>query len=129
MPSIRDGRQVGGLVLRALLTTVFLVAGGMKLAAAEFEVSNFARFGYPPWFMYAVGAAQLLGAVLLWGRGFVAYGALLLAALMVGGVVSHLWAGDPILMPAPATFLFVLLCGLAYARRREFLPSDGRGGT
>lgn len=37
--------------------------------------------------------------------------------------------GDPILMPAPATLLFVLLCGLAYARRRDLLPSEGQRGT
>ncbi len=35
------------MALRVLLTTVFLLAAGMKFAAIEFEVSGFARFGYP----------------------------------------------------------------------------------
>lgn len=67
-----DGRRIGGRALRFLLAAVFVGAAGMKLAASEFEVSNFERFGYPSWFMYAVGIAQLLGAALLWVRGHVA---------------------------------------------------------
>jgi putative oxidoreductase len=118
-----DRRRVGGTVLRSLLTVVFLVAAGMKFAAVPFEVEGFARFGYPLWFMYVIGALQLLGAVLLWTRGCVALGAGLLAILMIGAVGSHLLAGDPILMPLPAFVLLILLSGVAYARRSELLPS------
>lgn len=114
-----DRRRVGGAVLRGLLTAVFLVAAGTKFAAMPFEVAGFARFGYPLWFMYVVGALQLLGAVLLWTRGCVAFGARLLAVLMVGAVGSHLNAGDPILMPVPAFVLLILLMALAYTRRSE----------
>lgn len=122
-----DRRRVGGVALRGLLTVVFLVAAGMKFAAVPFEVAGFARFGYPLWFMYVVGALQLLGAVLLWTRGCVALGAGLLAVLMVGAVGSHLLAGDPALMPLPAFVLLILLSGVAYARRSEFLqPSTDR---
>ncbi len=120
-----NGQRVGGRVIRFLLAAVFVGAAGMKLAASEFEVSNFERFGYPSWFMYAVGIAQLLGAVLLWVRGYVAYGALFLAALMAGGVASHLHAGDPVIMAAPALGLLALLCGLAFVRRGELPPLRG----
>lgn len=116
-------RRVGGMVLRGLLTVVFLIAAGMKFAAVPFEVEGFARFGYPLWFMYVVGTLQLLGAVLLWTRGCVALGAGLLAVLMVGAVGSHLLAADPALMPLPAFVLLMLLSGLAYARRHELLQS------
>jgi hypothetical protein len=91
----------------------------MKLAAVEFEVSNFERFGYANWFMYAVGIAQLLGAASLWVRRYVAYGALFLAAMMAAGAVSHLRTGDPAVMAAPALVLLALLCGLAFTRRGE----------
>jgi putative oxidoreductase len=119
-----DRRRVGGTVLRGLLTVVFLVAAGMKFAAVPFEVEGFARFGYPLWFMYVIGALQLLGAVLLWTRGCVALGAGLLAILMIGAVGSHLLAGDPILMPLPAFVLLILLSGVTYVRRAELLPSS-----
>jgi hypothetical protein len=113
--------RAGGLVLRRLLTAVFLAAAGMKFAAVPFEVSGFARFGYPLWFMYAVGAGQLGGAPLLWVRGWSAHGALWLAAIMVGAVGSHLRAGDPVPMMLPAAVLLALLAGLAWARRGELL--------
>ena len=123
MARVSDRRRVGSVVLRGLLTMVFLAAAGMKFAAVPFEVEGFARFGYPIWFMYVVGALQLLGAVLLWTRGCVALGASLLAVIMVGAVGSHLLAGDPILMPLPAFVLLSMLTGVAYARRSELLPS------
>jgi hypothetical protein len=108
-----------------LLATVFVGAAGTKLAASESETMNFARFGYAPWFMYLAGLAQMLGAILLWVRGYVAYGALLLAVLavlMAGGAVSHLRVGDPAMLAAPALGLMALLCGIAVAHRHE-LPS------
>jgi hypothetical protein len=100
----------------------------MKLAASESETMNFARFRYAPWFMYLAGLAEMLGAVLLWVRGYVAYGALLravlavLAVLMAGGAVSHVRVGDPAMLAAPAPGLMALLCGIAVAHRHE-LPS------
>lgn len=119
MTTAYQWRRLGERALRLLLTVVFVGAAGMKLAASEFEVSNFERFGYAPWFMYAVGIAQLIGAASLWGRGYVAYGALFLAVLMAGGVVSHLRAGDPFVMAAPALGLLGLLSGIALVRRGE----------
>lgn len=114
MTAASNGRRLGERGDRFLLAAVFVGAAGMKLAAAEFEVSNFERFGYPSWFMYAVGIAQLLGAVSLWVLGYVAYGALFLAAMMAGGVVGNLRVGDPVVMAALALGLLALLCGLAF---------------
>ncbi|WP_082482495.1 DoxX family protein [Methylorubrum sp. GM97] len=105
-----------------MLATVFVRAAGMKLAASELETMSFARFGYAPWFIYLVGLAQMLGAILLWVRGYVAYGALLLAVLMAGGAISHLRVGDPAMLSAPALGLMAPLCGIAVAHRHE-LPS------
>ncbi len=120
-----NGQCVGGRVIRFLLAAVFVGSAWMKLAASEFEVSNFERFGNPSWFMYAVGIVQLLGAVSLWVRGYVAYETLSLSALMAGGVASHLRAGDPVVMSAPALGLLAPLCGFAFVRRGE--PPSLRG--
>ncbi|MFD6319970.1 DoxX family protein [Methylorubrum thiocyanatum] len=112
-------QRVGSLVVRATLTVIFTIAAGMKFAEMPFEVAGFERFGYPLWFMYAIGALQLLGAGLLWVRGLTSGGAALLAVLMVGAVGSHWHAGDPVVMAIPALALSILLIGLAYARRAE----------
>ncbi|MDA6077694.1 DoxX family protein [Edwardsiella anguillarum] len=46
------------------LLIIFLASGVAKLAGLAFEQAAFARWGYPLWFMYAVGAAETLGR---WG--------------------------------------------------------------
>lgn len=118
-----------GTILCALLTAVFLVAAGMKFAMVPFEVAGFERFGYPLWFMFAVGTLQLAGAVMLWRRGLVSYGAGLLAVLMVDAVVSHLRAGDALVMPLPAAVLMVLCLVVAFAWRGEaYRPRLGSAG-
>lgn len=112
-------QRVGSCIVRAVLAIIFTVAAGMKFAATPFEVAGFERFGYPLWFMYAIGALQLLGAALLWVRGLISIGAALLAILMVGAVGSHWHVGDPVVTAVPALALLILLIGLAYARRAE----------
>ncbi|OHV17490.1 DoxX family protein [Methylorubrum extorquens] len=112
-------QRVGSLVVRATLATTFTVAAGMKFAAMPFEVVGFERFGYPLWFMYSIGALQLLGAGLLWVRGLTSIGAALLAVMMVGAVGSHGHADDPVVMTIPALALLILLIALAYSRRAE----------
>lgn len=123
MPAEWTVRRADDVALRVLLTVVFLAAAGMKFAAVPFEVSGFTRFGYPLWFMYAVGGLQLTGAVLLWTRGYVCHGAGLLAVLMAGAVFSHLQASDLILLPLPALVLMIVLAGVAYVRRDELSAS------
>lgn len=112
-------RPRGEAALRALLAAVFALAGILKLAAVEFEVQGFAHFGYAPWFMYAVGALELLGGLALLLRRFAAPAALPLAAVMVGAAASHLRAGDGVAMALPALVLLALLALVAFARRGD----------
>lgn len=99
-----------------VLVVVFALSGGAKLAGLEFEVQAFARWGYPPWFMYAVGAAEAAGALALLTRRYGALAAL--AALMVGALATHLahaeWG-----MLALATAIFALCVGCAWQGRDE----------
>ena len=113
------------LALRVLLAAVFVLAGGMKLAAVEFEVQGFAHFGYAPWFMYAVGVLELGAGLALLHRRSAAPAALLLGAVMIGAAASHLRAGDGVLLALPALALLALLALLAVvgAARRGDLPA------
>lgn len=73
-----------------LLALVFAASGLAKLAALDFEVQAFARWGYPLWFMFAIGAAELAGAAGLLVRRLSALASAALAALMLGAVATHL---------------------------------------
>ena len=44
-----------------ILALVFLASGGAKLAGLDFEIQAFTRWGYPIWFMYLTGVAEVAG--------------------------------------------------------------------
>lgn len=72
-----------------LLAAIFLLSGSAKILSLPFELAAFERWGYPLWFMYATGVAEVIGAVMLlgpWRR----WTAAALAALMVGAVTTHI---------------------------------------
>jgi putative oxidoreductase len=107
------------LALRALLAAVFALAGGMKLAAVEFEVRGFEHFGYAPWFMYAIGVLELGAGLALLRRRSATPAALVLGAVMVGAAASHLRAGDGVLLALPALAFLGLLAVVGAARRGD----------
>lgn len=77
-------------VITFLLAFVFALSGAAKLAGLDFEVQAFVRWGYPLWFMVAVGAAEVAGAAALLTRRLAALAAAALAVLMLGAVWTHL---------------------------------------
>ena len=54
---------------------------------------DFQEWGYPIWFVFVVGAIEVAGAGLLLIPALRFYGALLLAADMLGATVTHLGPG------------------------------------
>lgn len=118
------GMTIGwGKAGRWLLGAVFLLAGAMKLAAVEFEVQSFTHFGYALWFMYAIGALELAGGLLLLSSRTATVGALLMLPVMVGAGWSHLAVGDGVAATLPALVLFALLGAVAWSGRDRVLPA------
>jgi putative oxidoreductase len=115
----RDYGRFGVSALVGLLFVVFAAAGAVKFVPIDFEVRNFAHFGYAPWFMTLIGIVEAGGAVMLLWRPSRLTGALLLATVMVGAATSHLRAGDGIGTATPAVVLFVLLVVVAATERRS----------
>ncbi|HEX2574401.1 MAG TPA: DoxX family protein [Polyangia bacterium] len=107
-------------VLSLVMGLVFLASGVAKFDLVEQIVQNFARWGYPVWFRYFVGVAELAAgvAILLPSTRF--YGAMLATGLMVGGVGTHLRAGE-VAESTPALVLGVLCAILAWNYRPAFL--------
>ncbi len=100
-------------VLRGLMVVLFSIAGAMKLTAHPFELHGFAHFGYPLWFMYAIGVIEFAAAFALLHARLLLPSAALLGAVLVGAVVSHLRVGDPLPMALPAVISLAILAGLA----------------
>lgn len=103
--------------LQVLAAAMFLMAGGSKLAGAPDMVGVFDTVGIGQWFRYLTGALEVVGAVLLLVPGVALWGALLLAAVMVGAILSHLTVlGGSVV--TPLVLLLVLLV-IGWGRRGQ----------
>lgn len=101
--------RIAAIILQVLLTIAFLGAGGVKLAGAEDIVAQFHEFGLPIEAMYAVGGAEVAGALGLWIRPLRVLAATGLIGLMMGAVGSHVMVGHPLDQVAPSAVLLGLL--------------------
>lgn len=87
----------------------FIVAGGKKLFAQEAQIDSFFRWGYPFWFLYLIGAMELMGGISLFIPQLRFYAALLLSITMVGAFMTHLRSGEMEAISVPLILLIVLL--------------------
>ncbi len=97
-------------VLSVAAAGMFLMAGGAKLSGAPQIVGLFDLIGVGQWFRYVTGGIELLGAIALFVPAVALYGALALAATMIGAIVTHLTIiGDtptiPVILLAATAFI------------------------
>jgi putative oxidoreductase len=101
--------------LTIICAGMFLFAGSSKLAGERMMVQTFETIGLGQWFRYLTGIIEVGGAVLLLIPSLAFYGAIALAATMVGAVITHLFVigGSP-LVPI---LLLAATGTIAYLRR------------
>lgn len=109
-------------VLAAVLAVIFMLTGATKVIGLPMMADQFAGWGYPLWFMYAVGIGELAGAGLLVPFNTRRFGAFLIGIVMVGAVATHIRASEFALTPVP---LVVLLIALWLLRPRVEPPARG----
>jgi putative oxidoreductase len=112
--------KIMNIVLWALqigVAGMFLMAGFSKLLANEQVVGVFEAIGLGQWFRYLTGALEVAGAILLLIPRTSGLGALMLAGVMVGAVVTHLFiiGGSPL----GAIIFLVVTCFIAWGRRQR----------
>lgn len=118
----RNWTNIGLWVLSGLLALLFLLAGGSKVAGVPEMQQNFQNWGYPQWFRVVVGASEVISAMLLfvpraaWGAASV------LAVLMAGATLTHVFLEDGGIGKAVFTALLMCLAAIvAYGRRPDAL--------
>ena len=101
-------------VIQVYLAYRFLIAGWAKLSGAPMMVGLFQAIGAGQWFRYLTGTLEVTGAILLLVPALCGVGALVLAAVMLGAVTTHLFiiGGSP----AAAVTLLVLSAVVAVGR-------------
>ena len=104
-------------VLTLFIAGMFLFAGAMKLSAQPMMVAMFGQIGLGQWFRVFTGTLEVVGALLVLVPATAAFGALLLAVVMVGAIVTHLFivGGNPLM----AIVLLASSIAIAYLRREQ----------
>ena len=78
----------------AILFILFLAGGIQKLTQETSALRDFAYWHYPLWFMFVVGAVELVSALLVLIPPVAFMGAALIAIDMIGGVATTLRFGE-----------------------------------
>ncbi len=102
-------------VIRGVLALLFVFAGVSKLAGLGEVPQQFAAYGYPGWFRFFIGFAELAGGIGLLMSGLVFYAALGLLVIMLGAIYTLVATGEPN-VPIPVVCA-ALLATVAYIRR------------
>jgi putative oxidoreductase len=104
-------------VLQIAAAGMFLMVGFLKLSGDPQLVGLFEAIGLGQWFRYLTGTLEVAGAFLLLIPRTSGLGALMLAGVMVGAVVTHVFivGGSPL----PAIILLVVTGVVAWGRRQR----------
>jgi len=104
-------------VLQIAAAGMFLMVGFLKLSGNAQLVGLFEAIGIGQWFRYLTGALEVAGAFLLLIPRTSGLAALMLAGVMVGAIVTHLFivGGSPL----AAIILLVVTGVVAWGRRQR----------
>lgn len=90
------------------LAVIFVLSSVPKLITLESVTMSFQEWGYPSWFMYAIGAIEFVAGVALLSTAAAPIAATVLCGVMLGAVLTHLWSGAFGLATIPALLFFAL---------------------
>lgn len=99
------------IVLKAVATLAFVIAGGAKLMKEKSLVAQFHDFHLPLEIMCLIGVAEILGAIALWFDVLALWAFSGLAFLMIGAMKRHVQAKHPAVTLMPAAALFGICIG------------------
>jgi putative oxidoreductase len=109
------GRLLTLWTLSGLAALAFVAAGSGKLAGTTAMVEMFDKIGLGQWFRYLTGLLEVAGGIGLLIPRYAFHAAVLLSAVMVGAIITHLAVIGG--SPAPAAVLLVLAGIIAYLRK------------
>ena len=109
------------LIITFALAGLYVVAGGSKFVGMQPTwAQNFNLWGFPDWFLYLVGAVELIGSALLLIPSIAILGSVVLGTIMFGAFWTHIANGE-FLGGIFTGVLFVLLVFLGRLRVGAFL--------
>lgn len=116
----RKVKNVFAWILQVVLGLEFILAGQAKFTRMDTWSGMFEAWGYPDHVYLVVGGLELLGAVLVFIPKTVVKGALGLAVIMIGALLTHAFhtEWDRVVV----TGILAGLCGLLFWLRKPGKP-------
>ena len=87
---IQSARLIGTWLPAILLVVIFVPQGLAKFDDSSGWAKAFRFWGYPDWFRITIGVLELMGALLLIAGRTAAFGAIIIIAIMLGAMATHL---------------------------------------
>jgi uncharacterized membrane protein YphA (DoxX/SURF4 family) len=91
-----------------VLSLLFLAAGLVQVLGVSPVAGWFASWGFPPAIRVLVGALEIVGAIGLLNKRVASTASALLGFLMIAGIATQLFGGQPLLAIVPAALLVAL---------------------
>jgi putative oxidoreductase len=114
-------------IITAFLAWVFLRQGWSKFSDDSGWARAFRVWHYPDWFRMLIGGIEISAALILFIRRIALLGALMIIVVMLGGMATHVWWGQPRQITSEVLPL-VLATVIAAGRKRSFLAGRGESG-
>ena len=114
-----SARNILAWIFQILVALAFIGSGANKFVHLADTVKGFVGMGYPSWFPYLIGGAEVLGGIGLLIPRFTRPAAVGLMIIMVGAAFTHATKIPGGLLPKgiPALALLVLLVVIFLLRR------------
>ena len=112
-------REVALWLITVFLAYVFLRQGAAKFSDDSGWARAFRVWHYPDWFRILIGVVEIAAVVLLFIRRVALVGAIMIVIVMLGGMATHLWWGQPRYITSEILPL-VLATLVALGRKRYF---------
>jgi uncharacterized membrane protein YphA (DoxX/SURF4 family) len=106
-------------IITLFLVYVFLRQGFAKFSDDSGWARAFRAWHYPHWFRILIGIIEVSAVPLLLVRRFAVVGAAMIIMIMLGGMATHIWWGQPRYVTSEL-FPLVLATIVAFGRRRFF---------
>ena len=106
-------------IITLFLAYVFLRQGFAKFSDDSGWARAFRAWHYPHWFRIFIGVIEVSAVLLLFVRRFAVVGAAMIIVVMLGGMATHIWWGQPRYVTSEIVPL-VLATIVAFGRWRFF---------
>lgn len=115
-------REVLLWVITVFLAYVFLRQGFAKFSDTSGWARAFRTWHYPDWFRILIGVIEVSAVLILFVPRIAVVGAVMIVIVMLGGMATHIWWGQPRYITSEMLPL-ILATLVALGRRRSFVAA------